>query len=85
MSAPNSEYLATLMEFGFSEQQAVRALRATGNSGIEQAADWLASNPALTLGGASHPPAPAPAPAPAPPPAAVAPAAAGGVGTGCRH
>ena len=33
---PDPTFLATLIEFGFEEQQAVRALRATGNKGIEQ-------------------------------------------------
>jgi SpoVK/Ycf46/Vps4 family AAA+-type ATPase len=76
-AAPNAEFLKTLIEFGYPEQQAVRALRATDNAGIEQAAEWLANNPALHLGGAGREPAPSPAPtAPAPAAAAAAPAPA---------
>lgn len=33
---PDPTFLSTLIEFGFDEQQAVRALRATNNAGIEQ-------------------------------------------------
>ncbi|KAI7821460.1 hypothetical protein BX661DRAFT_217619 [Kickxella alabastrina] len=32
---------ATLIEFGFTELRAEKALRATSNSGLQQALDWL--------------------------------------------
>ena len=75
MSAVDQDMLKTLLEFGYDEPQAVRALRATGNASIEQAAEWLA-NPrggGGAPGAAAAPaPTPVPAPAPAPPPAAAA-------------
>lgn len=38
------EYIETLKDMGFSEEQAKSALNKTGWSGIEAAADWLLSN-----------------------------------------
>lgn len=35
---------ATLLEFGFSESKATKALRITKNAGLQPALDWLANH-----------------------------------------
>jgi uncharacterized UBP type Zn finger protein len=37
--------LDTLVEFGFAKEKAQRALKATRNSGLQPALDWLESHP----------------------------------------
>jgi uncharacterized UBP type Zn finger protein len=37
--------LDTLVEFGFVKEKAQRALKATGNSGLQPALDWLETHP----------------------------------------
>ena len=51
-SRVDQDHLATLLEFGYDEALAVRALRGTNSSGVEAATDWLASNspPPATAG-----------------------------------
>ncbi|XP_063291263.1 ubiquitin carboxyl-terminal hydrolase 5 isoform X1 [Pelobates fuscus] len=40
---PSEEHIATIISMGFSQEQAVRALRATNNS-LERAVDWIFSH-----------------------------------------
>jgi len=46
MSAGRSATLSTLIDMGFGENRARRALKATNNKGVETAMEWLLSNSA---------------------------------------
>lgn len=46
MSAGRSAALSTLIDMGFGENRARRALKATNNKGVETAMEWLLSNSA---------------------------------------
>jgi len=58
MSSPENEFLKSLLEMGFTEEQSNAALKATGSKSVQQAIDWIIQHPmsgGQALGGNAPP------------------------------